>query len=34
MSPTGEFLDKVEGTNGVWISVTDNTVVEWLKAEE
>ncbi|MBK0420572.1 hypothetical protein JD292_00545 [Leucobacter sp. CSA2] len=34
MSPTGEFIEKVEGTNGIWISVNDNTVVEWLKAEE
>lgn len=34
MSTTGEFLDKVDGTNGIWISVTDHTVVEWLKAKE
>lgn len=33
MSPTGQFLDKVEGTNGIWISITDNTTVEWLEAE-
>lgn len=31
MKENGEFGERVEGTKGIWISVTEKTVVEWLK---
>lgn len=34
MSPDGEFDERVEATAGVWVRVTDNSIVEWLDSSE
>jgi len=33
MNSTGEFVSRVDGTQGVWLAVTDTYVVEWLRDE-